>query len=559
MSIPSPSRGTLQDVLNAIEAAPDVTAKRKQDLRSAVRLVVKVLGTQPELLVADPRGIGRRLDGVSHLSLGLSAGRWSNSKSLLRSALKLVGPVMPGASTVPLLPEWVPLADEARKVGACWLRLGRLLRWLSERRVTPAAVTRADLEQFRDTYLSDSLLGNPEKSWQAARQSWERMRVACPFWPAIALEAAPNPMVYSLPWAAFPPSLKVEVDRLIDRLTGKDLSDDGPARPLRPASLKAIEYQLRVFASALILKGADPQTLDSLAACLTLDNYKIGLAFFYERFGSRPGQTVHHMAAATKAVAKHWLKLEESTLAQMTRITARLTPPKQGMSDKNRNRLRPFDSQENVKAIANLPRTIERQLATATSATTRKIGLSTAAMAIEILLVTQLRLANLVHLHLDRHFIKVGRKTHLIVRREEVKNSVDLEYELPDETVEMLERFIRQHRRADPQNRYLFAGRGLSPKDDNAVRSQIMDAVRAFTGLTIHPHLFRHIAGTIYLRAHPGAYEVVRQMLGHRNTATTMRFYAGQEDRRARQHFIGEIQKLRESPVVLAPIERSKP
>jgi hypothetical protein len=43
----------------------------------------------------------------------------------------------------------------------------------------------------------------------------------------------------------------------------------------------------------------------------------------------------------------------------MSKIVSRLVPPEQGMSDKNRDRLRPFDSQENLQAIANLPRTID--------------------------------------------------------------------------------------------------------------------------------------------------------------------------------------------------------
>ena len=38
-------------------------------------------------------------------------------------------------------------------------------------------------------------------------------------------------------------------------------------------------------------------------------------------------------------------------------------------------------------------------------------------------------------------------------------------------------------------------------------------------------HQFRHLAAKLYLDAHPGDYETVRQLLGHKNVATTMRFY----------------------------------
>ena len=559
MSQPSPSRATLQDVLTAIDAAPGLTGRRKQDMRSAVRLVAKVLGAEPQFIAADPRAIGRRLDGVSHLSFGVSAGRWANSRSLLRAALKLVVPVMPGASTAALLAGWEPLADEARKVGSCWLRLGRLLRWLSVRNITPLTVTRADLDQFHAAYLTDTLLGNAEQSWQAARQSWERMRLACPAWPQIELAAAPNPMTYSLPWDTFPASLKAEVDLLLERLAGRDLSDDGPPRPLRPQTLKMRAYELRTFASALVHKGVDPKNLSSLGICLSLDNYKLGLRWFYERGDSKPTRTVHNLAANLKAIAKYWLKVDDETLAAMTRIVSKLAPPEQGMSDKNRDRMRPFDSPEQLRALAALPQTIRRHLETSKNATMRKTGLSTATMAIELLVVAAIRLSNLSQLHLDRHFIKVGNKVHLFIPKEEVKNRQDLEYELLPETVALLDWYVATHRKAEPENRFLFAGEGLDHKHINTLRLQIMEAVKAFTGLTVNPHLFRHIAGSMFLQENPGAYEIVRQVLGHRNIATTTKFYTGQEERRARQYFIGTIQKLREEPAAAAKNRADKP
>ena len=549
MSNQAASRATLQTVLVAIDEATNITGKRKQDLRSAIRLVAKILEMEPHLILADPRGIGRRLETVSPLSLGISGGRWANSRSLMRSALTLVVPVMSGASSVQILPEWEVLAAEARLVGSCWLRLGRLCRWLSSKNITPQTVTAADLEQFKTELMTDALLGSPERSWQACRQSWERMRSVCSAWPPIILETAPNPKNYSLEWTAFPPTLKAEVDQLLGRLSGNDLSDDGPLRPLRPVTLKMRAHELRSFASALVHQGKSPDDLTSLAVCLSGENYNLGLRWFYERGGAKPSRTVHNLAANLKAIARHWLKTDEQTLATMSRLVAKLAPAEQGMSPKNRDRMRPFNSEENLKAIVCLPQKIRRHLETSKTATMRKTGLSTAALAIELLLVAPMRLSNLCQLHLDHNFIKVGKKVHLFIPKEDVKNAVDLEYELPDETVELLHWYVRDHRKANAQNRYLFSNDMDIHKGAQTLRSQIMGAVKTFTGLTIHPHLFRQIAGSIYLQAYPGAYEVVRQILGHRNIATTTRFYTGQEDRRARQHFIATISKLREKSI----------
>ena len=61
--------------------------------------------------------------------------------------------------------------------------------------------------------------------------------------------------------------------------------------------------------------------------------------------------------------------------------------------------------------------------------------------------------------------------------------------------------------------------------------------VKIYTGLTINPHLFRHLGAHLYLQAHPGGYETVRLVLGHKDITTTTRFYTGPEMAAAVRHF----------------------
>ena len=178
------------------------------------------------------------------------------------------------------------------------------------------------------------------------------------------------------------------------------------------------------------------------------------------------------------------------------------------MSDKNGNRLRPFHDLDLQIRLVQLPLTIQRHFDLRTKETRGKSkGLSVAMLAIEILINTALRIKNLRQIHLDRHLIKVGQKTHLVIPGDEVKNGQDLEFELGTETVRLIEWYVKHHRAAPPENRYLFPGRGLSPKDDQTLRSQIQQTVRDFLGIDVHPHLFRHIAVLLYTRKFPGAYE----------------------------------------------------
>ena len=50
-------------------------------------------------------------------------------------------------------------------------------------------------------------------------------------------------------------------------------------------------------------------------------------------------------------------------------------------------------------------------------------------------------------------------------------------------------------------------------------------------------HQFRHAAGALILWRRPGEYELVRQLLGHRNVQTTIDAYIGLESIRASEIF----------------------
>ena len=78
---------------------------------------------------------------------------------------------------------------------------------------------------------------------------------------------------------------------------------------------------------------------------------------------------------------------------------------------------------------------------------------------------------------------------------------------------------------------------------------QITVRIQKAIGLEITVHQFRHAAAAIYLKHRPGDYETVRRLLGHRNIATTVKFYCGLETMEATEQF-GKIirQQIKFSP-----------
>ena len=70
--------------------------------------------------------------------------------------------------------------------------------------------------------------------------------------------------------------------------------------------------------------------------------------------------------------------------------------------------------------------------------------------------------------------------------------------------------------------------------------------IRDRPGSTCNLHLFRHLAGFVFLRQHPGEYETVRQLLGHKSLATTIGFYTGLEHADAFRRYDQVLDRYRE-------------
>ena len=112
--------------------------------------------------------------------------------------------------------------------------------------------------------------------------------------------------------------------------------------------------------------------------------------------------------------------------------------------------------------------------------------------------------------------------------KEEVKNKTELAFDIPPQVAKMLIEYreriapkIIGHRPAK-----LFVNVDGSPKSERTVAWLISTYVKRRSGIVLTPHQFRHLSAKNLLDAQPGAYEVVRQLLGHKRSDTTVNAYA---------------------------------
>ena len=83
----------------------------------------------------------------------------------------------------------------------------------------------------------------------------------------------------------------------------------------------------------------------------------------------------------------------------------------------------------------------------------------------------------------------------------------------------------------------LAAAARMAVKTGVAIGDLTSLSIYQATGLRMTAHQFRHAAGALILQRRPGQYELVRQLLGHRNVQTTIGAYIGLENIRASEIF----------------------
>ena len=174
------------------------------------------------------------------------------------------------------------------------------------------------------------------------------------------------------------------------------------------------------------------------------------------------------------------------------------------------------------------------------------------AACIELLLMTAMRRSNLAGLRLGRHVL-FGNDPKLptariIIDEAETKNGQPLEFELPEASARLLHTYVHRHlpALAAPGQDHLFPGKDGRAKRPDNLAQQVSKAIREHVGCEVNIHLFRALTGRAFLRRNPGLYEVLRRVLGHQSSDTTITYYTGLETEAAARQFDASILELRQ-------------
>jgi len=291
--------------------------------------------------------------------------------------------------------------------------------------------------------------------------------------------------------------------------------------------------------------GVPIEALTSLSALVAPDVVEKILDAYWAKNGETPKTFTINLACRFYAIARETKCVDEAACERLDQMRRDLEDERRGgLTDKNTAFLRQVLTPGVWSRVVNLPMEMMKAARSQQSyAPVRAAVTAQLAVAIAILTVAPVRLANLTAIRLDINLIKPdGPDSNywLVFPDYDVKNRVRLQYPLEPYLTGLIDEYVHDFRPTLLRGRnedWLFPGQRGGAKGKISFSGQITDRIYKATGLRMTVHQFRHAAGALILQRRPGEYELVRLLLGHLNVQTTINAYIGLENIRASEIF----------------------
>jgi integrase len=563
---------TIADAARVLETWTDLSPRRASKMRSALATAARILAPDAHAQSA-AAAVAIECASLSRLlrkppaTFGMSASRRTSLCSELRYILRRLGRHEPDRRgkdlASPALQACLDCLSPYRR-----LAIVDFLRFLESEQITPDAVDPGTLGAYETRCSERTLCRDPAARGRQVASIWNWAHQNVPSWPGKRLARTGRADRYTLPFESYPTLFQQDLAHYTNRLNGRDIdhifSEDVLAetarhprrstRPLRPTSIHMRRWMLRCAAAALVRKGHDQRQLTGLRDLVDpLDHAKSIIRFFIERNGGQPGHMVDRIAQTLHRLARDYCNLPNEHVAAIGEWAKRVKRPEQtGMTEKNARRVRAL-MQPRVRAMLLwFPMELMRRASSPTLNAKAAARLAMYATAMEILLICPMRRGNLAGLRIDRHLHRPDPRrskiTHIFLSAEEVKNDQAIQWPIPPESGRLIETYLTRYRHhlVDPDNPWLF-GKGHKQRLGAQTGQWLSDAITREIGVEFNIHLARHFAAWNFLRQNPGQYEVVRQVLGHRDINVTIAHYVGLEADSAAAHFDTTVLRDRQS------------
>lgn len=533
------------DAIAAIEAATDLVPAQRTHWTCALRRIANALGRPPESIPARWGAVAIKVNQLHHADSGVEWKTLANHKANAKRALHWYqnDTDLPKRGA-PLKPEWRRrrrlLTDLSRKG-----KLSGLIRYCSLKGITPEAVNDEIVDDYMRYRAKTTALATDVKARRAIARGWNASR-SLKDWPQQMLTEPPLKKIGEWPrWEDFPPSLHQDVDAYLKSLSRPRRGVDGKRlSPCKASTIRTRRNDLVSLAKKAVRLGTPIENLTSLSKLLDPTLVESIIDDEWEAAGPEPKTTTIDLGKKVVAVARS-VGVDQASLVQLDEIRAKLEKHRQdGLTSKNMTLVRKILNGDVWERVVNCPTQLMKEARARKDRSPMKAAvMAEVAVATAIETVAPVRALNLALIRLDENLTRpggIGSNYVLVFPYYDVKNRVDLTFELDEYVTGVIEEYIQDYRPTvlrGANSDWLFPGINGQAKNPHLFGIQITDRIQKATGLRITLHQFRHAAAAIYLKHHPGDYETVRRLLGHRNIRTTIKYYCGLETIQASREF----------------------
>jgi hypothetical protein len=532
------------DLTTAIEQAADLSEERRRHWACSVRQIARWLDRSAKTIPARWSAVKFVVKNLHHARLGVTPKTVANHKANLRTALrwyrKECGVPIHGA---PLSPEWMRLCSRLEK--AKWLWLSGLGRFCSGRGIDPASVNNTTFGLYWTYRGATTARPVDNTTRRYVVRTWNACAAVIDG-SALQQLTAPPLKVIEPAWDKFPEGLRSDLDADFARLAKPHRALNGNRiQPCSPGTIRYRKAEMVAMARMAVRLGVPIESLTSLGALLHPDVVERVIDAYWQKNGKEPKAGTIDLGKKVLRMARETGCLDETALARLDDIRVALEQHRRdGLTPKNLQLVRQVLTDGIWNDVVGLPNVLLQQAHEAKDhAPVKAAMLAQLAVAIAILTFAPVRLQNLVGIELDQNLHKPGGPDTpywLDFPNYDVKNRVDLTFTFDQPLTDLIDEYVHEFRPTllrGTNAPWLFPGEAGQPKHSLLFSKQITACIEKATGLRITAHQFRHAAAAIWLKHHPGDYETVRRLLGHRDLSTTVRFYCGLETVAATQQF----------------------
>jgi integrase len=527
---------SIADAIKAIETAVDLPAKQRTHWGCSLRQICSYLNRPPETIPGRWSAIKNAVHDLHAARVGTNAKTLANHKSNARTAIQWFENEkdVPKWGT-PLTAPWALLSrlipDRNRRQ-----RLSGLMRHCSARAIDPAGVTEEVLREYMRYRAELTALAADAAARRKIARAWNACVEEIKRWPRQRLIEPPVKALTETAWDSFAKLLREEIERYLAGFKKIRRGVSGKRiRPCKESTINTRRRELQAFARMAVRLGQPIEGLASLEALLDPALVEEVLNAYWEENGEEPRIYTIDMAWKLLSAARETKCFPEADLAKLDDIRAAMEEYRHGgLTEKNLKVIRAVLTEGVWDQVVQLPRALMAEARLLRhQAPVKAAVLAQTATAIAILCFAPIRLGNLIQIRLEENLTKPGSLDGpywLVFPHYDVKNRVRLNFKLAPQVCDIIDEYIQDFRSIlmrGSNERWLFPGETGGVKTSRTLSIQVTERIEKATGLRMTVHQFRHVAAAIYLKVHPGQYEVVRQLLGHRNIQTTMNFYVG--------------------------------